>query len=67
MKNNKPWTAGTDLGGAPPPPPPPAPHHLHTQGPKPHEIIIEGLEAISAQVVELTTAVEEIRAAGRTQ
>ena len=64
---NKPWTAGPDLRGAPPPPPPPAPNHQHPQGPKPHEVIIDGLEAISAQVAELATAVEEIRAAGRIQ
>jgi hypothetical protein len=31
-------------------------------GPKPHEVIIDGLEAISAQIAELASAVEEIRA-----
>jgi hypothetical protein len=54
------WTAGVDLRPAAPPPPPP--HHPHPNGPKPHEVIIDGLQAISAQIEELGAAVEEIRA-----
>ncbi|MBI2929437.1 MAG: hypothetical protein HYY24_27545 [Verrucomicrobia bacterium] len=60
----QPWTAGIELRAAQPPPPPPPgpPPHPHG-GIPPHLIIIEGLQAVSAQVAELQAAVDEMRAA----
>jgi hypothetical protein len=66
MKNNTttPWVA--DPASLPFTAPPPPPRHHHAHGPKPHEIIIEGLEAISAQIAELKAAVDEERGSDQT-
>ena len=79
MKTNRTnaWTAGVEMYSAPPPPAPPPGPPLHPHGPPPpphghpphphgippHVLIIQGLEAVSAQVAELQATVDEMHAA----
>lgn len=54
----KPWKAATDHQ---PPVAPPPPHDRGHAFVPPHVVIIEGLEAVSEQLVHLETSIKEIR------